>query len=1399
MAKNRLLYSFGYNVITFLLLILSVTFSTNIQLDLPLEPERSLMYQEPVNEGSEQKSGDPELNGILNSNSYLSEDFSTCRSIITSRTIVPAWPMFKNTPARTGVSSSAFPNSGTELWNYQIGPSFASPVLAYGKIFISNNNGTVYCFEETTGKLRWSTRVTSKADAAVSTPAVSSGYVFVFSSGDGSLYRLDALTGSLNWTYKLPGKNTTLYAQNIDHQILVYKGEVFLGAPNRIFYCINETTGKLVWKYETQLGLTYDYGICGGAAAVGDEVYFGANDGYIYAMDINGFKNGNDGVWQAEQNISNLNGDVLWKYNVGDSICSTPAVFIDYVYITVGVPNSSIINNNIYKIICLNRNTGSLVWNYKTGNHIVSSPAIAENRVYFGSLDGKIYCLSTDTNITQWAPRSTTGEIFGSPAVWPDGASGRLLIGSTDGKLYCYNAQTGTTAWEKMLDSAIISSPAVVNNRIFINSKLGKLYCLGSPDTKMLRIISTTPAQDETGVPVSRNIRVEFNEPIQLSSIDVNNVMVKNSKNESAKIDVEYDDLTCTLTIIPRGYLNVSEKYFITLLSTMSDCAGNMLDGNKNGKKDGSPDDDYVWSFNTSDNHPPKLIEASVNPERSASETTFDFTVIYIDPDNNPPPGQQGIKIFIDHETKGRPMDLNRDPRLPRIWYDNDFTNGEIYIYSKKLSTEGIHNFRIWCSDGTDWNETFVPGLPIVPGPPKLAQIADQYVMEDEPLVLDLEQYLTDPDTALDDLLINVNSTYSQVTNTSITFIYPNSFNYPTGKQFESVRIEVSDSEYYAYSDFTIWVTPVNDPPKIQSIPLQIVTENRESEIDLSQYVNDVDNKFNLLNITENSNYAVIENGRLILKYPTGQQKDKIRLNVSDGELWSMADIDVKIVSPDVSFVVRDIPAITVMEDVEYSLDMAKFLVMIKGTMGNLILNCSSKYSSIDGLVIKFLYNDSFNIINKRDFEEVEILVFDEVVIFEKSTKIRINITYMNDAPCLYESSVYPKSGNISTEFKFKVYYFDIDGSDNIKVQLVVDGVKYSMNKLSGEKTKYPGVEFSTTMILNIGNHHYYFTCSDGTGLPNSQYSTKQFKVFVTGNLGKGIGSGIEYNETDLEKQDSDSDGIPDYWELLNNLDPRNNSDALADFDSDNFNNLLEYLGHDELPGGNDSTDPNNALDRPNIKYKPKSESSSSYESWQFYSILLLVVIVILIIIYYLFIGRELGKTVRIPKMTMIPEVFPDKPYRLSGDDDEFDDGGFKLAPEDEDMDPDPDSEFMDEDLIAEQPDDGVPVMVVDLTASERPFLDSDEPDAGEVVADDEDIDNLVEDTDNDKEIMEDEKDTLEADSGSKTKLDRDDELENTKQIKQIKQTKQTKPDKSKKKAKSRTTKRGSSTKTRKK
>ncbi|MBI5422146.1 S-layer homology domain-containing protein [Candidatus Peregrinibacteria bacterium] len=91
-----------------------------------------------------------------------------------------------------------------------------------------------------------------------------------------------------------------------------------------------------------------------------------------------------------------------------------------------------------------------------------------------------------------------------------------------------------------------------------------------------------------------------------------------------------------------------------------------------------------------------------------------------------------------------------------------------------------------------------------------------------------------------------------------------------------------------------------------------------------------------------------------------------------------------------------------------------------------------------------------------------------------------------------------------------------------------------------------------------------------GFVLPDQQITRGEF-AFMASSL-------VEIKDCRLA--DSDGDGIPDWWEMANGLDPLNPLDALLDNDQDNFNNLQEYKA---------GTDPNKAeiqlcpcIDNPN-------------------------------------------------------------------------------------------------------------------------------------------------------------------------------------------------------------------------
>ena len=87
-------------------------------------------------------------------------------------------------------------------------------------------------------------------------------------------------------------------------------------------------------------------------------------------------------------------------------------------------------------------NMNNTIWSCKTSDKVSSSIAVADNKVFFGSIDSKVYCLDTITGEQIWN-YTTGGSIFSSPSV----VDKKVFIGSYDKKVYCLDANTGNYIW----------------------------------------------------------------------------------------------------------------------------------------------------------------------------------------------------------------------------------------------------------------------------------------------------------------------------------------------------------------------------------------------------------------------------------------------------------------------------------------------------------------------------------------------------------------------------------------------------------------------------------------------------------------------------------------------------------------------------------------------------------------------------------------------------------------------------------------------------------------------------------------------------------------------------------------------------------------------------------------
>lgn len=77
-------------------------------------------------------------------------------------------------------------------------------------------------------------------------------------------------------------------------------------------------------------------------------------------------------------------------------------------------------------------------------------------------------------------------------------ADGRVFFGSSvDHKVYCLDAESGETVWTYFTDGPIRFAPAVWQDRVFVASDDGSLYCLAAEDGKLIRRMRGGPADDK--------------------------------------------------------------------------------------------------------------------------------------------------------------------------------------------------------------------------------------------------------------------------------------------------------------------------------------------------------------------------------------------------------------------------------------------------------------------------------------------------------------------------------------------------------------------------------------------------------------------------------------------------------------------------------------------------------------------------------------------------------------------------------------------------------------------------------------------------------------------------------------------------------------------------------------
>ena len=221
--------------------------------------------------------------------------------------------------------------------------------------------------------------------------------------------------------------------------------ETTLSTPNPL----EEDPGTELWSYDVPQGEPRRLS----APSVADGVvYVGSDDHNLYVIDAS-------------------NGELIWRYETGDSVRASAAVAGGVVYVGSD-------DHNLYAI---DASSGELIWRYETGDSVRASAAVADGVVYVGSTDHNVYAINASSGELNW--RYETGNnVWGSATV----ADGVVYVGSADHNVYAIDASNGVLL--RRLDGGGGRAPslAVAEGVVYVASS--DLYAIvAEPPTEFSR------------------------------------------------------------------------------------------------------------------------------------------------------------------------------------------------------------------------------------------------------------------------------------------------------------------------------------------------------------------------------------------------------------------------------------------------------------------------------------------------------------------------------------------------------------------------------------------------------------------------------------------------------------------------------------------------------------------------------------------------------------------------------------------------------------------------------------------------------------------------------------------------------------------------------------------------
>lgn len=349
-----------------------------------------------------------------------------------------------------------------EIWASSVSGSdsehkvLTEPVVADGKVFLTDADGEIHAFNAESGSRLWSVDPLPEDDDGGDLGggvAYWEGTLYA-TTGAAEVLALDPGTGEIRWRTRVTAPMRA--------GPTVAGGRVFVVSVDNQSHALSVDDGAILWSHQ---GLEETAGILGGAspAVDGPVVLVPHSSGELFALRTdNGRPLWSDGIAAARR----INAVAQLSDIRGHPVVDRGRVF--------AVSHSG-------RMAAIDLRTGARIWDIDIG--AMQTPWVAGNFIYVLTTDGHLLCVLRDSGRIRWAinlENFIDDDDLDEYVFWagPVLASDRLIIAGSHGEALSVSPYTGAVLGWIPLPDGVTVSPVVANNTLYLYDDDGEIAAM---------------------------------------------------------------------------------------------------------------------------------------------------------------------------------------------------------------------------------------------------------------------------------------------------------------------------------------------------------------------------------------------------------------------------------------------------------------------------------------------------------------------------------------------------------------------------------------------------------------------------------------------------------------------------------------------------------------------------------------------------------------------------------------------------------------------------------------------------------------------------------------------------------------------------------------------------------